>query len=403
MLSASVMKMIKKSESIREKDNVKKQKLRNKYKRSYTEDIPSSSDDKSAHLRPSSLQSSIVKEETPPLERELPAEPELPRDSELPPSQHPKPQQSVSIEVLQKRLSHVTLLESQETRSSLIADPQAAWEWMKKSLVIKSVPLMNINTPKADGCCRIVCISDICGKHNQCQIPDGDILIVAGNFTTCGHPEEIKAFNNFLGTLSHEHKVVIAGENELTLDRDWLRHCANAGALKRRSRSVTTFRDDSLKQALSKALVNKQISTTQELLTNCIYLEDTGAVINGLRIYGTPWQPFLKHMAFNITDAKLLTEKWLLIPENVDILVTHLPPLGYCDLKRPGVHIGCAELLQIVLDHAQPKFHIFGQASYGYGCSTDGRINFVNACVQDTEGGSLRAAIVLDVKYHNHA
>ncbi|KRZ71976.1 UPF0046 protein T07D4.2 [Trichinella papuae] len=358
MLSASVMKMIKKSESIREKDNVKKQKLRNKYKRSYTEDIPSSSDDKSAHLRPSSLQSSIVKEETPPLERELPAEPELPRDSELPPSQHPKPQQSVSIEVLQKRLSHVTLLESQETRSSLIADPQAAWEWMKKSLVIKSVPLMNINTPKADGCCR---------------------------------------------TLSHEHKVVIAGENELTLDRDWLRHCANAGALKRRSRSVTTFRDDSLKQALSKALVNKQISTTQELLTNCIYLEDTGAVINGLRIYGTPWQPFLKHMAFNITDAKLLTEKWLLIPENVDILVTHLPPLGYCDLKRPGVHIGCAELLQIVLDHAQPKFHIFGQASYGYGCSTDGRINFVNACVQDTEGGSLRAAIVLDVKYHNHA
>ncbi|KRX89318.1 UPF0046 protein T07D4.2 [Trichinella pseudospiralis] len=231
MLSASVMKMIKKSESIREKDNVKKQKLRNKYKRSYTEDIPSSSDDKSAHLRPSSLQSSIVKEETPPLERELPAEPELPRNSELPPSQHPKPRQSVSIEVLQKRLSHVTLLESQETRSSLIADPQAAWEWMKKSLVIKSVPLMNINTPKADGCCRIVCISDICGKHNQCQIPDGDILIVAGNFTTCGHPEEIKAFNNFLGTLSHEHKVVIAGENELTLDRDWLRHCANAGCV----------------------------------------------------------------------------------------------------------------------------------------------------------------------------
>ncbi|KRZ22839.1 UPF0046 protein T07D4.2 [Trichinella pseudospiralis] len=358
MLSASVMKMIKKSESIREKDNVKKQKLRNKYKRSYTEDIPSSSDDKSAHLRPSSLQSSIVKEEAPPLERELPAEPELPRNSELPPSQHPKPRQSVSIEVLQKRLSHVTLLESQETRSSLIADPQAAWEWMKKSLVIKSVPLMNINTPKADGCCR---------------------------------------------TLSHEHKVVIAGENELTLDRDWLRHCANAGALKRRSRSVTTFRDDSLKQALSKALVNKQINTTQELLTNCIYLEDTGAVINGLRIYGTPWQPFLKHMAFNITDAKLLTEKWLLIPENVDILVTHLPPLGYCDLKRPGVHTGCAELLQIVLDHVQPKFHIFGQASYGYGCTTDGRINFVNACVQDAEGGSLRAAIVLDVKYHDHA
>ena len=61
---------------------------------------------------------------------------------------------------------------------------------------------------------RVVCISD---THNQISkmthdFPDGDILIHAGDFSEAGHISEVKAFNEWLGSLPHKHKIVIAGK-----------------------------------------------------------------------------------------------------------------------------------------------------------------------------------------------
>ena len=50
-------------------------------------------------------------------------------------------------------------------------------------------------------------------------IPDGDILIHAGDFTRCGHLQEVRDFNTWLGTLPHKHKIVIAGNHELSFDQ----------------------------------------------------------------------------------------------------------------------------------------------------------------------------------------
>ena len=50
-------------------------------------------------------------------------------------------------------------------------------------------------------------------------IPDGDVLIHAGDFTRCGHLQEVKEFNTWLGTLPHKHKIVIAGNHELSFDQ----------------------------------------------------------------------------------------------------------------------------------------------------------------------------------------
>ena len=38
----------------------------------------------------------------------------------------------------------------------------------------------------------------------------------------CGHISEVKQFNNWLGTLPHKHKIVIAGNHELSLDESFL-------------------------------------------------------------------------------------------------------------------------------------------------------------------------------------
>ena len=42
-------------------------------------------------------------------------------------------------------------------------------------------------------------------------IPDGDILIHAGDFSITGLVYEVKEFNDWLGTLPHKHKIVIGG------------------------------------------------------------------------------------------------------------------------------------------------------------------------------------------------
>lgn len=63
---------------------------------------------------------------------------------------------------------------------------------------------------------RFVCISDTHSKIDRMhhQIPSGDILIHAGDFTSIGKVEEVKKFFEFLKTLDDkfQYKVVIAGE-----------------------------------------------------------------------------------------------------------------------------------------------------------------------------------------------
>lgn len=65
---------------------------------------------------------------------------------------------------------------------------------------------------------RCVCISDTHTKHKSLQLPPGDVLIHAGDFTFGGSPSEIQDFNSWLGGLNFEHKVVIAGNHEISFD-----------------------------------------------------------------------------------------------------------------------------------------------------------------------------------------
>jgi predicted phosphodiesterase len=62
---------------------------------------------------------------------------------------------------------------------------------------------------------RIICISDTHGQHAGLRLPDGDILIHAGDFMTYGSaPREIIDFNAWLGRQPHRHKIIIAGNHD---------------------------------------------------------------------------------------------------------------------------------------------------------------------------------------------
>ncbi|KAG2394265.1 hypothetical protein C9374_004029 [Naegleria lovaniensis] len=71
------------------------------------------------------------------------------------------------------------------------------------------------------------------------------------------------------------------------------------------------------------------------VLTNAIYLQDQSVIIKYkgkqlLKIYGTPWTSS-RNMGFSM-NRKDIEQKWNDIPNDIDVLVTHLPPFGIMDL-----------------------------------------------------------------------
>lgn len=76
-------------------------------------------------------------------------------------------------------------------------------------------------------------------------------------------------------------------------------------------------------------------------------------------------QPVYGGWAFNIPRGQACLDKWNKIPEGIDILVTHSPPLGHGDHCYSGVRAGCVELLSTVQNRVNPKYHIFGHVHEG--------------------------------------
>lgn len=195
---------------------------------------------------------------------------------------------------------------------------------------------------------RIVCISDTHGHHSKVSVPDGDLLIHAGDFMAFGTKlKEIIQFNQWLGTLPHQHKIVIAGNHDVMFER----HSA----------------------------------TARELLNNAIYLENSGTEIAGLKIWGSPVQPEFNNWAFNVARGAAIRRYWEMIPLDTDILVTHGPPFGVLDQSDSSSdHLGCEELA-VVVEKIKPRLHIFGHIHGGHGDEIHSGTRFINASVVNEE------------------
>lgn len=87
------------------------------------------------------------------------------------------------------------------------------------------------------------------------------------------------------------------------------------------------------------------------------YLQHESVEIEGLRIFGSPYQPFLYDCGFGRTEEEL-KKLWSGVNEKVDVMVTHCPPYGVMD-EIKGTKTGCPVLLEKVKE-LKPKYHIFG-------------------------------------------
>ena len=116
------------------------------------------------------------------------------------------------------------------------------------------------------------------------------------------------------------------------------------------------------------------------------YLQDDFVEVDGVKIYGSPWQPWFFDYAFNLPrDGEEIYEKWQKIPEDTDILVTHGPPQGILDISGDPYNIsdlGCMFLKKRVAE-IKPKIHVFGHIHGSYGYKYENGTHFFNASVLD--------------------
>ncbi|VDM92023.1 unnamed protein product [Onchocerca ochengi] len=267
-------------------------------------------------------------------------------------------------------------------------DPAIAWEMIKNNRPVKVVRQMKLNTPMKQDAIRFVCMACLHQSFPHPQlVPPGDILVVAGNFTQIGGPDEVEIFSQYLKQLPHTFKIVIAGSHEYTFDDHFIK--VSGSKLGEKKLAV--------KQTLSNRFSLQEIRSAKAKLENAIYLEDSLWEIFGIRIYGTPWLPQYNDTAFNLPRGQALLDKWNDIPTGVDVLITHTPPLGHGDILPTGLHAGCVELLNSVVKRIRPKYHIFGHIHSGYGCTTDGYTKFVNCSLMNDRLQLTNNPIIFDI------
>ena len=223
---------------------------------------------------------------------------------------------------------------------------------------------------------RVVCISDTHLRHDF-PVPTGDILIHAGDLTLKGDEQELEKACHWLDSLDFRYTVVIAGNH------DWL--------------------------------FQREPEEAQRIAAfyGLFYLQDEEVNINGLKIYGTPWQPNFCNWAFNVDTEGELADHYSNIPLDTDILITHCPPRGTLDQAIRSHHTMFTEPGDVMYENVGstslhdvwrmifPRLHVFGHIHEAHGVKqyefSDETRYQVNASICDERYRPVHKPVVIDL------
>jgi Icc-related predicted phosphoesterase len=195
---------------------------------------------------------------------------------------------------------------------------------------------------------RIVCIADL--HEHLVDIPACDLLLIAGDISFAfkgdvrsKHAFLAGAFKEWLARVPAEEVVLVAGNHDQSIEA-W---------------------------GLPEGL-------------RCHYLQDEGIALFGLKLWGTPWQPWFHDWAFNAPrrhGEAFLASKFELIPADTDVVVAHGPPYGYGDRTRDE-HLGSTAMTE-TLERVRPRLMVCGHIHPAYGRYRLGETEIVNASLVD--------------------
>lgn len=219
---------------------------------------------------------------------------------------------------------------------------------------------------------RLICLSDTHGMQDHFKVPDGDVLVHAGDFCSIGTEREVHKFAKWLGRQPHRWKIIVAGNHD--------------------------------------RFFQQQPELARDYLEpDFIYLQDSGCEIEGIRFWGSPWQPWFMNWAFNLPrQGVALREKWNLIPIDTEVLITHCPPHGILDEVRPRMtgwgmpeegsgRLGCEDLA-IRLASVRPRLHVFGHIHDGYGFLQKNGTTYVNASICNEDYAPRNPVLMVDLE-----
>jgi len=218
------------------------------------------------------------------------------------------------------------------------------------------------------------------------SLPEGDILIHAGDCTNVGKPHEVTNFVHWFQNLKgFDTKIFIAGNHDFAFEKvnqphhkgdfEWFNNLMN---------------EENLSQS------------------DVVYLQDNEFVIESpefskpLKIYGSPWQPEFYNWAFNLPrNGWELELKWKDIPEDTDILITHGPPHGIRDFTPANLQVGCEILRFHVENRIKPSIHVFGHIHQAYGAVQQDETMYVNASICTERYIPSNKPIIIDITEEN--
>lgn len=208
---------------------------------------------------------------------------------------------------------------------------------------------------------KICIISDTHNKHKRLgRLPDADVVIHCGDFTSVGHSHEIVDFMKWYSMLPHKYKIVIAGNHDILFEKS-------------------------------------RLLALEKIPKNVIYLEDSGIEIEGVKFYGSPVQLPFMNWAFMRPEEKLI-QHWQAIPDDTDVLITHCAPHTIMDFGAfSNHHTGSPSLYWEVMNRIKPKIHCFGHVHSEYGQKTIEGTTFINASNLNDDYLCVNAPVIIEI------
>lgn len=202
----------------------------------------------------------------------------------------------------------------------------------------------------------ILHLSDTHGQHkNLKSLPEADVIVHSGDFTFAGSEEEAYDFMNWFCNLPYKHKIFIAGNHDMCM-----------------------YGADHI----------------DGLSRNVHYLYNNSVVIDGIKFYGIPM--FMEDCMDGNLDVFINN-----IPDDTDVLITHMPPKGTCDLANYGKgpeHRGNTTLAEL-LKKLHPTCHLFGHEHDAYGKTIKENVIYSNACVVDSRYNLINNPTIININH----
>ena len=231
---------------------------------------------------------------------------------------------------------------------------------------------------------KIIAISDTHGMHNRVNLPDGDLLIHAGDLTNVGREVEVEEVINWFYQQANRYTygvVFIAGNHDRSFDPKF------------------NLNDGKTKKPKWLLDILSNVKSTNHIH----YLEKSFVEINGIKIWGSPITPWFggDYWAFNAHRGPDIMKYWEQIPSNVDIIVTHGPVMYKLDYTiYDKKYVGC-EQLRYQIEKIKPLLHISGHIHEGYGYEYSSDTHYFNASICNINYNPINEPWSIDVDFEN--